>query len=378
MKMILILLGMVIPSAIFAQQNEYLFPSTTGKKTGIDKDIEISKNILETLFQQESALVGTNRVRGIHINGYGVIFTIPGFVNSRVFRVGQRTILGEVKVYDDNAIRESRKERVRADTKYEKLYLDSLREVQEETIITTCKTFLVDYGSLLSGLSKEDKIMVTDRDIDFSNWRYFSRIADTGENTSVEIDYGSILLHKAGKITRDDLWNKVKVVKSNKTENTPKDIELLASIFTRLYKSDLSETYYLLGKTYYEYLENYGVIYQMRMYVNGDYPQPKLVAIQSGQKITPTDSKKREKVESLYPQFKDDLINNMLHYGGTLTSLKPNQNVMFVVQVTDCTGCDVPTKLEVSVKYDVIQKVRNGSLNKDEAIKKMSVIESRK
>lgn len=377
----IVLLGMVISNKINAQQGggNLFFKETTEKKTGVDKDVEIAKNILETLFQQETGLMTMGGVKGMHIKEFGAVFTIPGHsFNSRVINTssGHRVLTGQVYLSNKNfpQAQHSHDEPKGEGRNYD---LDSLNKGQTQAMISVCKTFLVDYGGLINGLSREDKIIVTDKDIGFDSWRFISPLKDKRKSVSVEIKYADILQHKSGKISRDQLMSRVEVTEGTGDEKTSKDVELLASIFNRLYKSDLSDTYYLFGKTYYEYLDDFGVIYQMRVYSSSGGGS-------EGYRITTlgmnnlSSEERDEKVKELYPKFKDQLIRNIIQYGSTLNSLAPDQIVMFNVKLTECDGCELPKNLEVSVKYGVLQKVRNGSLTAEKAAEEFNVVEKGK
>src|ERR1700754_732404 len=77
---------------------------------------------------------------------------------------------------------------------------------------------------------------------------------------SVEATKADLTSFRQGKITRDQLMAKIKVINTVSSEKSEPDMELLSSIFNRLYQADLSKTYYVQGNPYYERLTDFGAI----------------------------------------------------------------------------------------------------------------------
>ena len=227
--------------------------------------------------------------------------------------------------------------------------------------------FLVDYASLIGQLKSDQKIMVTSGR---GGRRQFGRSYYNGKLTA-EVTKGDLEDYKKEKISREQLTNKIKIATSNDTKGSFKDLELFSTILERIYEYDLAETYYISKGIDYEKLGNFGVIYNMKMYSskehNGKYSMPTL-------KLHDLSFEDRNnKVQELYPKFEQGLKENILDYGRTIKSLNPNETVLFQVKLTECKGCDMPEKIDVSVKQSVLSEYDSGKLSKSAALAKVTI-----
>jgi hypothetical protein len=181
-----------------------------------------------------------------------------------------------------------------------------------------------------------------------------------------------IAQYKTGKLNRAQALAKIKVVNTESVDAVEPDLELLSSIFSRLYRSDLSKTYFTEENIYYERLKDYGVIYYMQVYSSNerDYKRFDMPTLN----LEDVDQQTRnKKVVELYPAFERELKDNVLEYGKTLKSLKDDEVFIFQVRVTRCAGCGIPSSLEVSVKGSVLKDLSAGKITKDAALGKLAV-----
>ncbi|HEU5291885.1 MAG TPA: cell envelope integrity protein TolA [Cyclobacteriaceae bacterium] len=246
---------------------------------------------------------------------------------------------------------------------------DSVMAVTNAKIIVAAKNFLADYGDLLSQLKADEKVVITNKD---NNQRWYY-----GENSKrsiliVEASKGDIAQYRQGKITRDQFLSKIKVTNTESTGKVEPDLELLTSIFNRLYDNDLSSTYYLSGNSYYERLTDFGAVVYMQVYSSNE--------TDGGLFNMPTTELRRvdratrdAKVKELYPTFESELKENILEYGRTVRSLKDNEQLVFNVILTKCKGCGIPADLEVSVPNSVLKDYNTGKLDKSSALSKVAV-----
>ena len=188
----------------------------------------------------------------------------------------------------------------------------------------------------------------------------------------IETTKGDVTQFKQGKLTRDQLLSKMKVVNTETVDELNPDLELLSSIFNRLYRPDLSKTYYSEGNIYYERLKDFGVIYYMTVVSSsrdgyGRFSIPTL-------KMDDVDQETRDKkVKELYPAFEKEVKENVLEYGRTLRSLKEEESLIFNVRVTQCVKCGIPSSLELTVKNSVLSEYNSGKLTKEAALTKIAV-----
>jgi hypothetical protein len=246
---------------------------------------------------------------------------------------------------------------------------DSLRAVSNAKIIAAAKNFIADYGDMISQLGPNERIIITNQG---GNQRWFFRQDEKRSIVSVEAVKSDLSQFRQGKINRDQLLAKIKVTNTESSGKVEPDLELLTSIFNRLYRSDLSKSFFIEGNTYYERLNDFGAIVYMQVYSSnqiedGLFNMPTLSLREVDQ------AERDKKVKELYPIFEKDLKENILDYGRTVKSLNDNEQLVFNVKLTRCKGCGIPADIEVSVKASVLKDYNSGKLDKSGAISKIIV-----
>ena len=387
----------------------------------MERDIEVAENILSTLLKQQfdKRSFFPIEVRGNYRAGYGVTFTIPnlqtgvwmqGFdVPAISWSNGEGSFSysysdgneDEVTIIDRQPV-EEHKEKIKQDLERaykernratsvtgtvarapkapraaglkrtnSRLDRDSLREESNKKVINAIKEFMADYSDLIGQLTPTERVVVTNRGENERFW--FGQFDNQQGNTylSVEANKSDLTQYKQNKMTRDQLMAKIKVVNSELDNELQPDLELLASIFNRLYRSDLSKTYFTQGNTYYERLKDFGVIYYMQVYSSNQqdddfWAMPTI-------SLNEIDQKTRDKkVKELYPLFANSIKEDMLEYGRTLKSLKDDENLIFNIKLTRCVGCGIPSSLELTVKNSILKDYSSGKLTKEAAMQKIT------
>lgn len=399
----------------------------TSDATRMNRDIEVAENVLGTLIKQEFSKRNffPVEVRGSYRAGYGVTFSVPTDVLGPMIWGGngeEMFILdGTPGVYsysysttapdaEELAVLEresSEKEKVKAEKEKAKAEVakakseqdavrseraraegggyktrvegravrgknenrDSLVAASKAKMIEVAKNFLADYGDMLTQLKGDEKIIITNQG---ENQRWFYGQNEKRSIVMVEASKNDLTQFRQGKISREQLLAKIKVTNTESSGKMEPDLELLASIFNRLYRSDLSTTFFLEGNAYYERLRDYGAIVYMQVYSsnqtnNGGFNMP-TVGLREVDQAT-----RDKKVKELYPAFESELKENILEYGRTLKSLQDNEQLVFNVKLTKCKGCGIPADVEVSVPYSVLRDYSAGKLDKNSALSKMSV-----
>lgn len=239
-------------------------------------------------------------------------------------------------------------------------------------LIEAAKLFLADYSTILSQLKSEERITITNRGHEGGN-RYWRFMGDEKRFfLSVEAAGTDIKQYQSGKLNREQFMAKIKVVESEVDAERSQDLELLTTIFDRLYQPDLSRTFFTEENTYYERLKDYGAVFYMQVFSSnqldrGYYNMPTIQAERVSQE------ERDKKVTELYPTFEKELKENILEYGRTLKSLKPEEILVFNVKLTKCDQCGIPSTLELSVKSSVLADYMSGKLDKNAALAKMEV-----
>jgi hypothetical protein len=249
--------------------------------------------------------------------------------------------------------------------------LDSVRDINNAKVIEAAKEFLADYGDLLSQLQPEEKIIITNQGEQPRMWVGKLMNSPNRTHLSVEATKGDISQFKQGKLSKDQFLAKVKVVNTETVEAVEPDLELLSSIFDRLYQPDLARTFFTEDHIYYERLKDYGVIYYMQVYSSN---QNNFTFTMPTQNLDNVDQKTRDaKVKEMYPAFEKEIKENILEYGRTVKSLKDNEVLTFNIKLTRCKDCGIPSSLEVSVKGSVLKDYSAGKIDKSAAQNKMEV-----
>ncbi len=369
----------------------------------MERDIEIAENVLGTLIKQkmeQKRMLFPMNVEGNYMPGFGITLRIPNqLFGASAWSPGAD--IEEIRGLDgggfsysfsfsepDEEMQQARNEKERAavakrrveenvsgertlKTK-RRINSDSARQEYDKKLIAAAKDFLSDYGDMISQLPNDEKIVITNRNASGQRM-WVGTFLDAGKQSylAVEATRSDIASLKQGKITRDQFQNKIRVVNSELEDELYPDRELLSSIFNRLYRTDLSKTFYTNESIYYEGLKDFGVIYYMKVYSSNQreddrYSMPTL-------KLDEVDQATRDKkVKELYPQFDKSMKEDMLEYGRTLKSLKNEESLIFNVTLTRCAGCEIPSFVEYSVKASVLNDYSSGKLSKDAAMAKIA------
>lgn len=346
----------------------------------MERDIEVAENVLGTLMKQkfEKRSYFPFEVEGKYMAGYGVTFRVPSDFNTSwivltedVRGPGNAVVVGEANSYSYTIRSESREARAPLPRKGTQ-NRDSLATIYHAKVIEAAKEFLADYGDLISQLSPDERIMITNRGGDYYRYNFMNANSPKRTMLSVEATKADMAAVRSGKLTRDQFLGKVKVVNTTTINEMDPDLELLSSIFNRLYREDLSKTFYINEGMYYERMKDFGAIYYMNVYSSlEDGDQTWRMPTQDLNNLSQADRDK--KVTSLYPQFEKELKENMVEYGRTVRSLKDGEMLVFTIKLTKCTGCGIPSTLELSLKSDVLKQFNTGALTKDAAVATVNV-----
>ncbi len=199
---------------------------------------------------------------------------------------------------------------------------------------------------------------------------YFNR----GNRTriSVEGSRADVTAFREGKISREQSLKRLTVVRTETLDKKEPDLEMLSSIFSRLYRPDLSKTYFVEGNVYYERLRDFGAIFYMRV-VSSDqrslnrYYMPTIGLDNVDQET------RNKKVTELYPAFEQDVRENLIEYGRTIKSLQDSEHLILNIAMTQCGGCGIPSSLELSIKASDLKDFASGKIDKPAAMKRINI-----
>jgi hypothetical protein len=382
------------------------------------RDIAIAENVLGTLIKQQ-----VNNQRGflpIEINGsyqagHGVTFIVPSDLtvplvmmmtgpSADFFMFEQNDLFEDFEMPPnppitiegtfsfeqiERSVQDASKAQQRASVAMErsnrsrelaersrvqiKNQMDSAKNALNDQIIAAAKIFLVDYGDMITQLPSTEKIVITNQESK-SNMRgvqFFS----TPRRTVLEVEMNKedMMAFKQGKISRDEAVKRVKVLNTETIDALDPDLELFTSMLTRLYRLDLSKSYFVDDHSItYERLRDFGVIYYLNVFasLSRNYNRFAIPALQLDDIDLETRNKK---VKELYPTFEADLKDNIAEYVRVLKSIKDSERLVFQVNITKCVGCNIPSTLEVSVSGADLNKYVAGKQSKDAFLKNIDV-----
>lgn len=362
----------------------------------MNRDLEVAENILGTLIKQklEKRNFFPVEVNSEYRSGYGVTFHLPLEVSgpmvwgtsspevrildgrgySQYFEFPESEAVVVDRLLDENrqVATENMRESVKTTSPGRKVNMDSVRKATNERLIEACKEFIADYGDLISQLQANEKIVITNRGNGQRNWFIAFQNEIKPTYLSIETTKGEVTQLKQGKVSREQFLKNLKVVNSQMDDELQPDLELLTSIFNRLYQRDLSKTFFTDENIYYERLKDYGVIYYMNVFSSNQANYDRWVMPTQG--LNNLSQEERDtKVKELYPIFERDIKTDLLEYGRTLKSLKAEEVLVFNIALTKCQGCGIPATLELTVKANVLNDYAAGKISKDAALAKVEV-----
>ena len=390
----------------------------------MNRDLEIAKNILETLIKTDShSRFSGSTIDASYIKDYGVIFSIPE--QMVYFHAGPNTIVRipepppypdfdmnfdfDMNIDIDEEItvedrKEIEKEAKRAKKEFEKEKKEmekskieveaALAEAEElhEIYVSSGKsneidweeimiTFLADYADLIGQLKPDEKIVINQNSpydemiIIWSGSGASEPDMDGKIGLSVEVFSKDVKAYKAGKINRKEFEKRV-VVKKKEPQKKVADLEMFASIFDRYYSRDLSETFYAEGKSRYEVLEGFGAVFHIK--VSSDSHGGGLYFYGTGnswQTDIRTDKTNEDDDTKLYPKFKEDIKSFMLDYGRTIRSLNDDDKVILEILINSCRGCQIPKSLKVSSEISVLKQYDQQKISREKAMAAIEIKE---
>lgn len=354
----------------------------------MQRDIQVAETVLSSLLKGRSNnFIGTmgSKNSSRYIEGYGVILHLPaqnffsaGYSTHAANVIFDKNGEGNVIALDGGAIQINTGTSSISYATVNKDSTDnseSLNEKPEDKTMEVIKTFLLDYADLIGQLDESDRILIMESKSPFHvliAGEAFNYSTPKKNKFSAEIKKSDLNAFKTGEISKEEALNKIKITTPDVEVPVEQDIELLASIFDRLYRPDLSKTYFIAGKAEYDYIPDFGVIYHINLVSSNLFGSAKLFGTSQTNK-EPKREEQDQKVKELYPQFEKDFLENILEYGRTIKSLKEEEHLVFNAKIAECAGCGIPESVEASIKSIHLKEYGEGKINKEEALGKMQI-----
>ena len=359
----------ILGAVLFVLSAPLLFSQSIDEKR-MNRDLKVAENILNTLISGENRFRFGGKTESNYMPGFGVIFSIPQ--TSYVVASGPGTFVYEennvgyvIRSSDDDE--EGQERRRKREEERVELFEEAESELKENLT-----SFLVDYADLIGQIKPSERIVVQTRSRDSRVYFSGGQLKSKQNVFTAHILKSDLIAYKQGKLDRDEVSGRVVFKSPDENEEVAKDLELFATIFARLYESDLSSTYYISSRNIgYTSLDGFGVTYNMKVYSSSsDRGYHKIHTTgESGL----TYEERNEKVNAMYPEFEQTLKENLMDYGRTIKSLEPDEMLVMKVALTECKGCEMPKELEVALKGKVLKNYDKGSISREDGIKQMTV-----
>ena len=419
-----------------------VLPVFFGFKTGreidekkMNRDLEISKNILATLIKSGSDLfLGGESIEASYIQDYGVVFTIPEHLvyfhskNIEVIAIPDMPPMPDLDIgfYGDfdlsedineeqikkqkiiikeheKEVKKHREELEKSREEMEKARED-MERAREEAVVELRNdgvyriktgpgqedeidweeimvTFMTDYADLIGQLQPDERIVIkqkspyTDHMLIWNGKRSNNEPEEKAPaNISAMVRRKDVSEYKAGKINKDTFVSRIEITKKEPNKKIA-DLEMFANIFDRYYSSDLTETFYSQGVPSYELLEGFGVIFQIKAASHRGTYRIKQRSAGSNTWSAVTPEQVSDDLKNLYAKFKEDLKAFMLDYGRTIRSLKDDDTISLKIKLSSCRDCKIPKSMEVSTKMSVLKQYDQQKLSRDKALARIEIKE---
>lgn len=410
-----------------------------GGKSKVMKEIEIAENILSSLLQQELevsedvVVVGLNgnfsNVEGTYIEDFGALFTIGGGIRYSSFSIGDNNfssgynynLKGLAKIHErlpyaiyldsDGKKRKTKKGDV-------KIAGDVIVEGDDVVIESggnldffkkVSRDFFVDYGYLIKGIKPSEKVLIRyiqnnnnvavvingwTEDDGWSNVKKEDLDDQPGVYTAMVLKSDIDALQR-GNLSEEQFEKKITYTEGEEdVAKETKDMKLINSIFSRLYKEDLSGSSCISSRSTprSEYIPELGLVVNMRMNTrcrSGRFGG-RFELFRGGQNgITLLDSDddqdgeeegehedERENPDEHYPEFLSTLKENVVEYGSIAKSLNEGEVLVFKINFHGCRDCKViPENLSITAKQSTLAGYRQGKISLDKAIGELNIVD---
>ena len=375
---IILLVSMIGFSNLYAQDID---------QKRMQRDLNIMESVLEEIFKegwktnnQSLRIRGFNNtgdIQGIHLDKYGVIFTIP--FEQSIFFIFQNSNEGEISAPKRG----------------------NNTKITKDEIISRISGFLMDYGSTIGQLKADDKVTViyaTNSGTDGSFLRVLSRDnskAITKESLptiSITVRYSDLQAYRNGSLSKDALQEKLQISTNNEGEPNFRDLKIMADIIKTSFEESEMGSFSVDGKVNNIHLNDLGALFMMEAsYINSPFNE--LISFrkalagnisidslkmesseQNSGKLSERMKKLKRQKEESFQNFKTLLKETIVDYGRTLKSVESSEQIFVSVSISNPAG-DLPERVDLRIKKSVLKAVDTGDISREQAMQQITVQE---
>ncbi|MBL7136002.1 MAG: hypothetical protein ISS81_05330 [Candidatus Marinimicrobia bacterium] len=408
-----ILMVMIMTSPILSVK---IMADTSDKQMEqINRDIEIMENVLDKLIIKESPFYFNfdDHVRGIYLDGFGLLFDVESFGLNGISRFISKTIS---KIPNINITHDKGK-RVRIDIDEDE-YIHA-EEADKSARYKIDKTkellfkFYRDYASSIKSLNPDDRICVNIRlrnDFGFISYNDEEKVPSQIRMSALASDLAKF---RRGKLSKDKLQKKIKFTEIYGDDND-RDVEIMERILdTALEKDELRKIPGLSGHTRGLYLDDFGILFfsptsllekNIKVFVKNASEAEKRAEqaekrakeyekrVKKYKKRVGSDKdslsfsftfnmvdfdfdfhRSRVEIDSIVNKIRDDLLELLGQYSHTLKKVKDNEWIMIAVDLNDRFWNEDLCWLYIKVKKSDVIKYNREEINFNSFKKRVKV-----
>lgn len=336
------------------------------------KDIEVAEDVLSTLASQyfETDSWGQG-VEGNYIEGYGLVFTIRS--QEEAFILGWKS--DNVRIITRNFTRKG----------VQVIEDDELADVQmerEDQMKSIAFAFLKNYGFLIRQLQPNEKIMLNfvDNFKEKAVINPFPEDRPAQRNSSVltaEVAQKEIKTYRAKKLSEEEFEARILFGTEESNAELEPDLELLVSMFSRLYQDDLTETFAIRSEGRYTRIKGLGAILEFDLY--GTYNENSFsIEFDDFGDCESCEKQKKafeQEFKTKHEVFLEDFKENIIEYGRTVSSLAADERLIFKLHFDNHQFGGTDT--ELSITRSVIQAYDEQKLSLADAMEEIKTTTSK-
>jgi hypothetical protein len=337
----------------------------------MERDIVILQNVLNDLFKdsKEGVFYSSNTAKGMHIPGKGVFFNINYGTSMEV-------------IFADLAKKANEEKEVEIDEK-------ALLKEKEDAIKSLSQDFLVNYGSILSELKDNEKVILN---VNYSEGKgnsirnttngsvsYFATGGKSNSKRMVStISAKDLKDFLGGKLSIDAANAKISSKISNNGDNEANDTKIMAGILDDIFQSTFDGTFRKSGRTSWTYFEGFGLMYDMSF--SSDLNRLALAYYDSeGKRIDPSkngkeNEEKLKKAEENFDKLIDLAKESLVTYGRTLRSVKSDEVIILNMNFNSgFRDSSLPGAVRIQVNKSQIEAFSKGSISLEQLKKEIDI-----
>ncbi|MCC5937720.1 MAG: hypothetical protein JJU34_10585 [Lunatimonas sp.] len=383
--------SMIIFLLVFLSGTSQFAISQEIDRERMQRELKVASAILNSLFEPDQEFLVSrrdDRRQAQYLSGYGVMMTLPAHASVSVApniqfmpTTNARSFSGTVPQQGSqirigrSLLDSTRMNTLRTGKPLDRDSVEQARTLRSKELVVE---YFLDYAHLITQLGPEDRIKIVEERSPFISGGRFvpqfqaSNVTGRKQRFAAEVVFGDLIAYQNRQITREEMRSKIRFAGGD--QSSEQDLELLANIFDRLYRPDLSETFYYTGYAFYDRIPDFGVIYHLNMLTRPDESMYSFI-MRDRMGSAGSQEPDSEKLKEEYPQFIEELKGNMLTYGRTLKSLGEDEKLVFSIRFAGYPRAELPELVHLTVDVRDLLDLNAGKLTMEQALDRIQVDE---